>query len=481
MPRRLPWGRTASKLQIVLAAILVPTAFVACVLPWWKHHDRVLWAQLNEQSNTLFSAGRFVEMEPVAKRVAALALHSPWLKTERIVSVYNLASIYNLQARYAEAEPVYRKSYELSQKLLAENDGDRILPIQGLAHLYYDQGRYAEAEPLLQQAAGLSERVYGPDHPYVASALTLLSYIRLHDGRYAASQAMVERALTIRVKQIHNDPDPVGVALDDLAEIYGRLDRPGVAEALRRRALALRVQAHGTRHRDVAYTMERLAGLWMNTPVPKSHDHRMAMMPALLLLRQDYAITSRHLGPGHPDAARALNALAEIQQRMYHPLRAEQLYREAILIAIANQGPKHHLVGRPLAGLASLYKDAHRYAEAQMAALQAIDVYESTFGPDTDYILTSLRILGRIANEQLQLKDALAYYTRALAIADKTRPPGDSQLASLRREFTELQERIRAGETPPQKTGTGQHTGAASQDAAASLQALPLAMLSSHP
>ena len=42
---------------------------------------------------------------------------------------------------------------------------------KNLAELYYNQGRYAEAEPLYKSSLKILEKVLGPDHPEVAIML----------------------------------------------------------------------------------------------------------------------------------------------------------------------------------------------------------------------------------------------------------------------------------------------------------------------
>jgi hypothetical protein len=47
--------------------------------------------------------------------------------------------------------------------------------LRGLGYDYLDQGRYAEAEPLPKRSLAIREKVLGPDHPDVGQSLAALA------------------------------------------------------------------------------------------------------------------------------------------------------------------------------------------------------------------------------------------------------------------------------------------------------------------
>ncbi len=49
--------------------------------------------------------------------------------------------------------------------------------LNNLAGLYRAQGKYAEAEPLLKRSLAISEKALGPEHPDVATSLNNLAEI----------------------------------------------------------------------------------------------------------------------------------------------------------------------------------------------------------------------------------------------------------------------------------------------------------------
>ena len=72
--------------------------------------------------------------------------------------------------RYAEAEPLYRRSLAIWEKQLGRDHPDVATSLNNLADLYQAMGRYAEAEPLYRRSLAIREKQLGRDHPDVATA-----------------------------------------------------------------------------------------------------------------------------------------------------------------------------------------------------------------------------------------------------------------------------------------------------------------------
>ena len=54
--------------------------------------------------------------------------------------------------------------------------------MNNLASLYIDQGRYSEAEPLYMRALEASERVLGREHPDTLTSVNNLATLYQHPG-----------------------------------------------------------------------------------------------------------------------------------------------------------------------------------------------------------------------------------------------------------------------------------------------------------
>ena len=70
-----------------------------------------------------------------------------------------------IQGRYADAEPLYKRSLAIREKALGPDHLDVAQSLDNLAQVYREQGRYAEAEPLYKRSLAIREKALGPDHP----------------------------------------------------------------------------------------------------------------------------------------------------------------------------------------------------------------------------------------------------------------------------------------------------------------------------
>jgi tetratricopeptide (TPR) repeat protein len=69
--------------------------------------------------------------------------------------------------------------------------------LTNLASLYDTQARFADAEPLIKRSLTIEEKTLGPDHPAVAASLTALAILYQNQGRYTDAEHLYKEALAI--------------------------------------------------------------------------------------------------------------------------------------------------------------------------------------------------------------------------------------------------------------------------------------------
>jgi Tetratricopeptide repeat len=159
--------------------------------------------------------------------------------------------------RYSEAEPLYKQSLTIREKVLGPDNPDVAAALNNLAFLYQEQGRYAEAGPLYNRALVIKEKALGRDHPDVATSLNNLGVLYVVQGRYSDAQSYFKRALAIREKAFGSDHPDVALTQNNLAELYRAEGQYAEAESLYKRALAIREKVRGPDHPDVANIAEQ--------------------------------------------------------------------------------------------------------------------------------------------------------------------------------------------------------------------------------
>ena len=233
---------------------LVPHALAA--RGWIESEDlRVPEAArlLNLAGYYLKARARYAEAEPLYRRALAIreqALGPDHPHTANCLN--NLALLYSGQGQYAAAEPLYRRALAIAEQALGSDHPDTATCLNNLALLYDAQGQYAAAEPLYRRALAIREQALGPDHPHTANSLTSLAGLYSGQGQYAAAEPLYRRALAIAEQALGSDHPHTATCLNNLAGLYSGQGQYAAAEPLYRRALAIYEQALGPDHPHTA-------------------------------------------------------------------------------------------------------------------------------------------------------------------------------------------------------------------------------------
>ena len=105
---------------------------------------------------------------------------------------------------------------------------------------------------------------------------------------------------------------------------------------------------------------------------------------------------------------------------------AERIYRRVLATFGRTLGADHDHAGSALMGLASLYIDQQRYAEAEPLLRRTLGIAESAPAPSDDHrqaaVARVVGQLGQLEERQGRNAEADAHYRRALVIVDKLPP-----------------------------------------------------------
>ncbi len=78
--------------------------------------------------------------------------------------------------------------------------------LNNLASLYQAQGKYAEAEPLYKLSLAINEKALGPEHPQVARGLENYAALLRKSNREAEATKIEARAKASRAKHARENP-----------------------------------------------------------------------------------------------------------------------------------------------------------------------------------------------------------------------------------------------------------------------------------
>jgi tetratricopeptide (TPR) repeat protein len=245
---------------------------------------------------------------------------------ETATALNNLALSYSHLARYAEAEPLFRRAIEIDEKALGKEHG---ATYNNLAVLLQAEGKYAEAEPLFRRAIEIDERALGKEHGATYNNLAVLLQA---EGKYAEAEPLFRRAIEIDEKALGMDHPNIAVWYTNVAEFLEDQGKYAEAERFLRRAIEIGEKTLGKEHPTVATRYNNLA--FMLQAQGKYAE-------AEPLYRRAIEVDEKALGREHPSVARDYNNLAFMLQDQGKYAEAEPLYRRAIDILQASLGPEH--------------------------------------------------------------------------------------------------------------------------------------------
>jgi eukaryotic-like serine/threonine-protein kinase len=149
----------------------------------------------------------------------------------------NLALVYQLQRKYAQAEPLFSKALEGCRRVLGEEHPETLIITANLAVLYRNERRYAEAEPLFTNVLEMRLRVLGEEHPETLTSMNSLAALYMNQGTYAQAEPLYTKVLEVRRRVLGEEHPSVLLSMNNLGLLYIRQGRYSLAQALLREAL----------------------------------------------------------------------------------------------------------------------------------------------------------------------------------------------------------------------------------------------------
>jgi tetratricopeptide (TPR) repeat protein len=162
--------------------------------------------------NTLRRAASLLEAGDPSKRFVSGA----WL---------NLASVYQSERRWQEAEDLLRQTVQARERALGANHRDVAMALNNLAELLHERSRHEEAEHLLERAVAIWEQAAGPNHPVLCVGLHNLAVVQMKLGNLSDAEQSFERVIRIAAASLPADHPDLAIYRAGYAELLRKLDR----------------------------------------------------------------------------------------------------------------------------------------------------------------------------------------------------------------------------------------------------------------
>jgi serine/threonine protein kinase len=212
---------------------------------------------------------------------------------------FGLATIYNSDGKYPQAEALASQVMEFRRKVLGLESKQTLAAMEDLFIAYKGEKKYAQAEALGQQTLQMQRRVMGSEDPDTLSTATNLAYVYLREGKIRSSESLLIKTVETERRVLGPASAPTAMSLGLLAYEYAAQGRYSEAEDL------FRQYSQGSSANpevDKAF-----AWFLLTAPDPVRRDPAQGLALARRALQSE---------PDNPDGLTALG-LAEVRNRLW--------------------------------------------------------------------------------------------------------------------------------------------------------------------
>lgn len=318
------------------------------------------------------------------------------------LTLFNLASCYKELGRYPEAEPLYLKSLPVLAPAFGQSSIEYTRCFYTLASMYIDMGKYAEAESMCAAAVNFYKTILGDNSPDYLGALGSMGVIYMGLARYDKAEEIF-----ISLKRYHSSlPEPPRETLQILENNLGDLYR------------------HAGEYDKAESTLINAVKLAAETPAAAVSLNNLALVQKALgkytEAEDSYKKALRiYIAQGrteHPDYTNPLNNLGELYRTMGRLQEAVYAFEEAIALRKKLLGIYHPNYANALNNLALVEFAIGRYADAEKHLLECRDIYHKTVGEKDRLYANCLNNLASVYKAQKQLTKAETFYKECLRV-----------------------------------------------------------------
>lgn len=269
-----------------------------------------------------------------------------------------LGKTYMTLGRYEEAEAELSRSLELRAEQHGDSHPDTYESLNDLGILLFARGRSGDALPVLTRAVQAARDVFGDGHKVTASASVSLSTALMTSGKFEQVIPDLQGLLNWHIRNLGERHGDSLLILNNLAIALSNSGRKEDALPHYRRLFAIQTEERGDSDPITLRARNNLGSLLTELGF---------LDEALPLLEKALAIKTDILPHAHPSLLAAHLALARQLVKMDQPIRAEQLYDEALAMGVEAHGADFRHVQILAFNRVSLLLSLDRKAEAAEA------------------------------------------------------------------------------------------------------------------
>ena len=133
---------------------------------------------------------------------------------------HSLASTYQKQGRWKEAEELFVHVMETFKRVLGQEHPDTLTSTANLASTFWSQGRWKEAEELEVQVMEARKRVLGREHPSTLTSMANLASTYQNQGRWKEAEELEVQVMETRKRVLGREHPSTLTSMTNLATTY---------------------------------------------------------------------------------------------------------------------------------------------------------------------------------------------------------------------------------------------------------------------
>ncbi len=372
---RLRTNESISRENTYMAATLVKEILVHS---WQKQHFKL--ALLTRQRITSHIIALEESYEEYANSQTCIRLNQKILD-EYISSQFWFARFLFKAGLYPLAETINHRINAQNEKILGPDHPNTLASMGNLASIYQNQGRWEEAEELEVQVIERRKRVLGVENPDTLTSMECLASTYRDQGRWKEAEELGIQLIETSVRVLGLEHPDTLTSMGNLASTFWNQGRWEEAEELDVQVMNSRKVVLGPEHPDTLISMGSLASTYWNQGRGKEAEE---------LDVQVMETSLRVLGPDHPSTLTSISSLASTYWNQRRWEEAEKLDVQVMETRKRVLGLEHPDTLTGMSNLASTYRNQDRWEEAEQLGMQVMQTRKRLLGPDHPSTLTSM-------------------------------------------------------------------------------------------
>jgi eukaryotic-like serine/threonine-protein kinase len=327
----------------------------------------------------------------------------------------------------------YRKALALQRKLFGNENAKVADTLLDLAISLKGKGDLQEAYEAEQESLAIREHLFGARSVEVALLLSQLEGIEQDRGNYDAAESYARRSYEMMKALVGSDDVRTAIAASNVGEALRARGLNSESEQYARYAYEIEKKQLGEHNPETLTAEENLGNVLF---VQKKYDETIRLLQDVIQQRRAVQ------GPDNKRVVRSLINLATVMKRAGRLDEAQQTYEEALPRFSKAYGPNHPDTAQVTALYGSfLLKNRHDYAAAERQLRQALSIQLSQLNDDHPNTADTRLWLGEVLTARGQLEEAQTLLLQAQQVYDKNYPPDSKDRAEVTSALGELNKR----------------------------------------